>query len=175
MANDADDLRQQQYVERLKTALESIKSEYDGEQSRAGVFEGRTGILLTLAGAVLVFIGQSFNLPKHDDYFALIVFLQIGSILVVIGSIFALTMVIVVRTFHRINFDKLYSDEILDAERESDALSGVIMLYREAILKTADGIESRVRWFKWGLWLLFAGLSLVTVTRFLIIYVGGAS
>lgn len=68
-----DDSEIKRHVEQLSLALDVIKNEYDGEHARVGVYEGRTGVLITLAGALLVFIGQSYTLPKHDDFYALII------------------------------------------------------------------------------------------------------
>lgn len=73
---ESEDGKSKKEVERIKLVMEIIRNEYDAEHERAGAFEGRTGVLITLAGAILVFVGQSFSLPKGNVYFVFIIFLQ---------------------------------------------------------------------------------------------------
>ena len=164
----------ERHVERLKLALDVIRAEYEAEHSRTSAFEGRSGILLTLMSGLLVFMGGSFRLPHHGDYYALMLVMQVMSVLVAITSILAFIMVFKVRTFHRVAYESFYSESMLDDEPK-EALSEAILLYRNATVETSKETRLRVKWFNTGLWLLLACLILLTITRFMSVSTGGVS
>lgn len=159
-------------VENLRLSLAAVKDEYAGEQARIGTFENRTGFLLSLSGALIVFAGQFFVKPKQGDFFALVDVLQYLSMLILLASILCLILVITTRTFYRVQHDRFSRQDFLEAV-EQEALSMMILEYRGAIEKTLKGINARSKWFTIGLWLLFSGLMLLTITRILILYTGG--
>jgi len=161
-----------QHVDRLKTALDIFQREYDSEHERVGTFEGRSGFLLTLGGALLVYTGQSFTAPRYNEFSALLILLQVLSILAILATVLSMIMVIRVRTFHRVNYNRLFSDDFLESN-DHEFITQIIMDYQIAILETSTAIESRTKWFNRGIWILFAGLILVTITRLITIYSGG--
>ena len=153
--------------------LEVFKNEYDAVQDNISTFESRTGVLITLAGALLVFEGSNFVIPhKNPQVSGLVVAIEILSIVAVTLSILALVLVINIRRFSRIKHQSLNSQSAFKYEKKK--VSGLLIAtYWEATEKTRIEIDKRAFWYKVGLWLLFISLVLITLGRIAALYVEG--
>lgn len=160
--------------ESMNIVLDLFKNEYDAEHERASTFEGRSGILITLAGAILAFEAQNFIVPKKGSVASagLLVAFEIISLALLVASMIALIKVVSTRTFYRVDFEPFrtggaYYDDF------TTVIGTLIETYSDSIKKTERVIETRSRWFSTGLWLLVAGLICVTVSRVMSLYIGG--
>lgn len=159
--------------ETMDVILEVFKNEYDAIQDNVSTFENRTGVLITLAGALLAFEGSNFVLPRTSPQVGgLVVSIELLSIIAVTLSILAMVLVLTVRKFSRINHLPLnQSDAFRHDKVKIDGI--LIATYWDASVKTREVIDKRAFWFHIGLWLLFGGLVLVTIARIVALYIGG--
>lgn len=160
--------------ESMKIVLNLFKDEYDAEHQRASTFEARSGILITLAGAVLAFEAQNFIVPKLGSVVSagLLIAIEIISLILLIACMIALIKVVSTRTFYRVDFEA-FRKRGSYYEDPTTVMGTLIVTYSDAIEHTGKGIEIRSRWYTTGLWLLVAGLVLVTVSRVISLYIGG--
>ena len=147
----------------MQIIFEVYKNEYDAMQDNADAFENRAGVLITLSGALLVYEGSNFIIPKKNLLSgSLLVSIEILSIIFLVMAILTLILVITIRKFNRINHQPLAYE--LSSEK-IQVVGMLIATYWEATIKTNDVVEKRAFWFNIGLWLLFADLVLVTISR----------
>jgi hypothetical protein len=159
--------------ETMGVILEVFKSEYDAMQASTSTFENRTGVLLTLAGAVLAFEGSNFVIPHNNAQISgLIVAIELLSLLAVTLSILSLVLVITLRKFSRIKHQPLNTPSAFKSKK-AHVTGLLIATYWEATAKTRAVIDKRAFWYHVGVWLLFASLVLVTIGKISALYVGG--
>lgn len=153
--------------------FEVYKNEYDAVQDSIGTFENRTGVLITLAGALLAFEGSNFIIPhKPTQVSGLVVAIEILSLVAVTLSILALILVITIRKFSRINHQSLNTPSAFKSDKNK--VTGLLIAtYWEATVKTRTVIDRRAFWYHVGLWLLFSSLVLITIGRIAALYVEG--
>jgi hypothetical protein len=165
----------QPYKESMEIVLELFKDEYNAEHERANTYEARTGMLITLAGAVLVFEAQNFIIPKKGSIAgaSLLVSSELISLILLITSMIVLIKVISTRTFYRVNTDPFREGNESYYEHPTKVMGSLIDQYNNSIKSTSVGIESRTRWFTVGLWLLVAGLIFVTLSRIISLFLMG--
>lgn len=157
----------------MNLILEVYKNEYDAIQDSIGTFENRTGVLITLAGALLAFEGSNFVIPhKAAQSSGLVVAIELLSIIAVTLSILALVLVITIRKFSRINHQSLNSPTAFKSDK-TKVTGMLIATYWEATVKTRTVIDRRAFWYHVGLWLLFSSLVLITLGRIVALYVEG--
>jgi hypothetical protein len=161
--------------ESMEIVLELFKDEYTAEHERANTYEARTGMLITLAGAVLAFEAQNFTIPKKGIIAeaSLLVSTELISLILLITSMIALIKVIATRTFYRVNTNQFREGNFAFYEQPTDVIGNLIDQYNNSIKSTSVGIESRTRWYAVGLWLLVAGLIFVTLSRIISVFTKG--
>lgn len=159
--------------ESMTIVLELFKDEYNAEHERANTFEARSGMLITLAGAILVFEAQNFIVPKKGTLAeaSLLVSFEIISLILLVASMITLIKVVSTRTFYRVNFESFRGNSYNDSP--TTVMGTLIETYSDAIRQTSIGIETRSRWYTAGLWLLVVGVICVTVSRVISLYIGG--
>ncbi|QSO54077.1 hypothetical protein JZ785_10060 [Alicyclobacillus curvatus] len=168
-----DDPTKEFQPDTMDLILEVYKNEYDAIQDSIGTFENRTGVLITLAGALLAFEGSNFVIPhKMAQVSGLVVAIEILSIIAVTLSILALVLVITIRRFSRVNHQSLNSPSAFKNDKKK--VTGLLIAtYWEATVKTRTVIDRRAFWYHVGLWLLFSSLVLITLGRIVALYVEG--
>ncbi len=137
-----------QATETLRILLDSVKAEYEAEQERASAFEGRSGILLTLLSALLVYDATSFAIPQNTvgiKIASILVSMELISILSLIVAIFSTLTVLRPREFHRLDCRNMLSEiepgslmiRLINAYNESTRLAGLQIAHRETRFKAA--------------------------------------
>jgi hypothetical protein len=161
--------------ESMEIVLELFKDEYNAEHERANTYEARTGMLITLAGAVLVFEAQNFIIPKKGSIAgaSLLVSSELISLILLITSMIVLIKVISTRTFYRVNTDQFREGNESFYELPTNVMGSLIDQYNNSIKYTNVGVESRTRWYTVGLWLLVVGLIFVTLSRIISLFLMG--
>lgn len=153
----------------LTILLDTAKAEYDAEQQRSSVFEARTGMLLTLLSALLVYEASTFSLPpKHVSVklASLVItteFLSIIALLIGIGFSIA---VIRPRDYCRIKTESFAS--------ESEPIALMMRLiddYVESIRQTDARTSHRRDHFNSAVYISAIGVFIFFIARIMQIYV----
>lgn len=133
--------------------LEVVKSEYEIERNKKQSFETRSGLLLTLLGAVLVFYFQSVKLSNIIALFSqpltFIILLKILSGCSIYG-LFLFTLISILQTLSakkHDNFETKGINEQLLSENRKDALARLIFTYRDIISQHRMSNEKRAKWY----------------------------
>lgn len=170
----ADEPRQNFSVE--NTAMEEyydiVKSEYETERNKKQSFENRAGLIMTLLGAILVFMFDKVPLKEvytlvNDTHFTFLILLKIIFNLGIHFS-FLFTIRMLVRTLS-INIHKSFEvkniNESLLGKPRDEALCQIIFAYRDIIVQHRELNESRAKDYKKALY----GIAIILI--FIIIYI----
>lgn len=133
--------------------LDVVKSEYEIERSKKQSFESRSGLLLTLLGAIAIFYFQSIKL---SDIFILlskpltfILLVKILSGCITYGT-FIFTFISIIKTISAKKYDNFETEGIneqLLVENRINALARLIFTYREIIKQHRISNEKRAKWY----------------------------
>lgn len=133
--------------------LEVVKSEYQIERNKKQSFETRSGLLLTLLGAVLIFYFQSIKLTDIIFLFSQpLTFLLLIKILFgcsIYGS-FIFTLISIIQTISAKKHDNFETNGITEkllAENRLNALTRLIFTYRDIIVQHRISNEKRAKWY----------------------------
>lgn len=133
--------------------LEVVKSEYEIERNKKQSFETRSGLLLTLLGAILIFYFQSikltdiFTLFSKPLTFTLLVKILSGCS---IYGTFIFTLIAIIQTISakkHDNFETNGINEQLLKEDRVNAMTRLIFTYREIIKQHRGSNEKRAKWY----------------------------
>jgi len=133
--------------------LEVVKSEYETERNKKQSFETRSGLLLTLLGAIMIFYFQSikltdiFILSSKPLTFTLWVKIISGYSIYVT---FIFTFIAIINTISakkHDNFETNGINEQLLVEDRINAMTRLIFTYREIIKQHRISNEKRAKWY----------------------------
>ena len=133
--------------------LEVVKSEYEIERNKKQSFETRSGLLLTLLGAIMIFYFQSIKLTDIFILFSkpltFTLFVKILSGCSIYGT-FIFTFISIINTIFakkHDNFETNGINEQLLVEDRINAMTRLIFTYREIIKKHRISNEKRAKWY----------------------------
>lgn len=150
--------------------LDIVRSEYDNERRKKESFENRAYIVMSLVGALCVFVLEKITLGDILSLFT--ISMTFSVFLKIITGIFVYTSIIVaIIYFFRIlatrkhdNFEVKNIDESLMSIDRMDSLAKLIKTYRDIILQHRDLNEARAKWFKKSL--IFSFSSIIAISLY---------
>lgn len=133
--------------------LEVVKSEYETERNKKQSFETRSGLLLTLLGAIMIFYFQSIKLTDIFILFSkpltFTLWVKIISGCSIYGT-FIFTFIAIINTISakkHDNFETNGINEQLLVEDRINAMTRLIFTYREIIQQHRISNEKRAKWY----------------------------
>lgn len=133
--------------------LEVVKSEYQIERNKKQSFETRSGLLLTLLGAMSIFYFQSVKLTDIIHLFSQpLTFMLLMKILAgcCMYGAFVFSYIAILKTIsarRHDNFETNGINEKLLLEDRLNALTRIIFTYREIIAQHRLSNEKRAKWY----------------------------
>lgn len=148
--------------------LAMVKSEYENERNKKQSFENRVGIILTLLGAICVFIFQQVRLRDIIMMMvAPITFILIVKILAGLAAYicFTYTMIKLIRTITVKDYDNFEVKDInesLLSEQRTIGLCRIIFTYRDIVMQHRNLNTRKARTFNQSLYgICFTILALI--------------
>lgn len=142
----------------IEEYFEVVKGEYDKERDKKQSFENRAGIILTLIGAICVFLFEKISMKEIIDMMYLTLNLfnlvkVIAGLAVYSGLIFTIikTLKTIIVVKHD-NFEVKNIDEELLNEEKFQALCRIIFTYRNIIIQHRELNEKRAKAFRSSLY-----------------------
>ena len=144
--------------------VDIMKKEYEIERNKKQSFESRIGVIITLLGAICIFLFEKVRLKDVVTFMSLplsfVDLLKIVSAMCAYVS-FILAMVMAAKTIgikQHPNFEVKSIDETLLSEQRMVSLCKVIFTYRDIIVQHRDLNEKRARDFKISLYSILTTL-----------------
>lgn len=105
--------------------------------------------MITLAGAILAFEAQNFDIPKKGNIAeaSLLVSYEIISLILLVGSKIALIKVVSTCTFYRVEPEFFRENSSSYFDQPSTVIGILIKSYSDAIKETSKGSDTRSRWY----------------------------
>lgn len=133
--------------------LEVVKSEYEIERNKKQSFETRSGLLLTLLGAIMIFYFQSIKLTDIFVLFSkpltFILLIKILSGCSIYGT-FIFTLIAIIQTITAKKHDNFETNGITEQLLKEDrvnAMTRLIFTYREIIRQHRISNQNRANWY----------------------------
>lgn len=153
----------------IEEYLEIVRSEYETERNKKQSFENRAGLIMTLLGAICIFLFEKVKLQDIISHMtAPLTFLELAKIIsgLAVYVCFAVTMVMIVSTIivkQHNNFEVKNIDETLLGEQRLLAICKIIFTYRDIIIQHRELNEKRAKAFRKSLYGICATLISVII------------
>jgi hypothetical protein len=165
--------------ETVKSVLNVLQKEFEAETERNRFITSKVQMMLTIAGILLtsiIFLLKTIYEQKW--YINLNATLLMSAMLIIIIAIILFLNVIWIKTFQRIDYEKLVFNKELE-KQPVDVESRLIATYEETLKKNIPIVDSMANVFRRGTKLIMVSISLIYVVLLTILsivirtFVGG--